>query len=100
MAVSVSTSIYKVLLALSFTLVIILGLAVYVSSRKRRAQSPTVETPVLKVAAVEFESGGPKYDVIVWNRTKFSTGMFDMQEISQSRIEVKSGDDEYRFEWP
>lgn len=91
---------YKIALGSLLVVVSILASALYISNRRLKEQSLIVETPILRESGVRLEPSETKYDVIVWNHTKLSTGAFDMREIFQIRIEAKSSSHEYVFEWP
>lgn len=91
---------YKIALGLMLVVVVVLSLALYVSHRRMKEQSPIVETPVLRQSAVRLEPRKTNYDMIVWNRTKLSSGGFDTHDIFQIRIEAKTDNDEHTFEWP
>jgi hypothetical protein len=77
----------------------ILAVVGYVSNRMRRERTAVIETPILR-ERVALQRGEEPSDVVVWNRTKWSTSAFDAQDIFQTRIEVRNTTGLHIFVWP
>lgn len=71
----------------------------YVSNRMRKERTAVIETPILR-ERVALQRGEEPSEVVVWNRTKWSTSAFDAQDIFQTRIEVRNKTGLHVFVWP
>jgi len=71
----------------------------YVSYRVHHDRSAVILRPLLR-ERVTFQPGGQPSDIAVWNRTKWSTSLWDSQDIFQTNIEIRESTGTHAFAWP